>query len=247
MRAGTVWVNCFEEGGLSVPFGGMKQSGNGRDKSVHAIDKYVDAQDDLDRAVSGGRSPATTALLVGAGRRDRRGDGARRRSWCRWCSPATVPSSDRSIRPRSGSSRWRRSMLLVVVVLLVAAAAGLWRGRPWAATIVGHRPGPAAVGAAGRAVLRRLAAGARPGRLRRPARACCCSSAAARETAGRPWPKGHGSRRAPSGVDWACRCTGRRHMSSVDATRDGSRHAVHCRPCRTRVSTAARSSSPSRS
>jgi gamma-glutamyl-gamma-aminobutyraldehyde dehydrogenase len=42
IRAGTVWVNCFEEGGLSVPFGGMKQSGNGRDKSVHAIDKYVD-------------------------------------------------------------------------------------------------------------------------------------------------------------------------------------------------------------
>ncbi|HSK22709.1 MAG TPA: aldehyde dehydrogenase [Egicoccus sp.] len=42
IRAGTVWVNCFEEGGLNVPFGGMKQSGNGRDKSIHAIDKYVD-------------------------------------------------------------------------------------------------------------------------------------------------------------------------------------------------------------
>jgi gamma-glutamyl-gamma-aminobutyraldehyde dehydrogenase len=42
IRAGTVWVNCFEEGDLSVPFGGMKQSGNGRDKSLHAIDKYVD-------------------------------------------------------------------------------------------------------------------------------------------------------------------------------------------------------------
>ncbi|MFA9447010.1 aldehyde dehydrogenase [Egicoccus sp. AB-alg6-2] len=42
LRAGTVWVNCFEEGDLSVPFGGMKQSGTGRDKSLHAIDKYVD-------------------------------------------------------------------------------------------------------------------------------------------------------------------------------------------------------------
>ena len=42
IRAGTVWVNCFEEGDLTVPFGGMKQSGNGRDKSLHAIDKFTD-------------------------------------------------------------------------------------------------------------------------------------------------------------------------------------------------------------
>lgn len=41
-EAGTVWVNCYEEGGLSVPFGGRKQSGNGRDKSVHAIDKFTE-------------------------------------------------------------------------------------------------------------------------------------------------------------------------------------------------------------
>ncbi len=42
LRAGTVWVNCYEEGDLSVPFGGMKQSGNGRDKSVHAWEKYTE-------------------------------------------------------------------------------------------------------------------------------------------------------------------------------------------------------------
>ncbi|MEU5594928.1 aldehyde dehydrogenase [Streptomyces sp. NPDC020298] len=42
LRAGTVWVNCYEEGDLTVPFGGMKQSGNGRDKSAHAIDKYTE-------------------------------------------------------------------------------------------------------------------------------------------------------------------------------------------------------------
>ncbi|MDI2132741.1 aldehyde dehydrogenase [Yinghuangia seranimata] len=42
VRAGTVWVNCYEEGGLNVPFGGMKQSGHGRDKSLHALDKYTD-------------------------------------------------------------------------------------------------------------------------------------------------------------------------------------------------------------
>jgi gamma-glutamyl-gamma-aminobutyraldehyde dehydrogenase len=42
LRAGTVWVNCYEEGDMSVPFGGFKQSGNGRDKSVHALDKYTE-------------------------------------------------------------------------------------------------------------------------------------------------------------------------------------------------------------
>ncbi|GAA1425882.1 aldehyde dehydrogenase family protein [Agrococcus citreus] len=42
IRAGTVWVNCYEEGDLTVPFGGFKQSGNGRDKSRHALEKYTE-------------------------------------------------------------------------------------------------------------------------------------------------------------------------------------------------------------
>jgi 4-(gamma-glutamylamino)butanal dehydrogenase len=42
IKAGTVWVNCFEEGDLTVPFGGMKRSGNGRDKSLRAFDEYTD-------------------------------------------------------------------------------------------------------------------------------------------------------------------------------------------------------------
>ena len=42
LRAGTVWVNCYEEGDTSVPFGGVKHSGNGRDKSAHALDKFSD-------------------------------------------------------------------------------------------------------------------------------------------------------------------------------------------------------------
>ncbi len=42
LRAGVVWVNCFDEGDMSTPFGGYKQSGSGRDKSIHALDKYVD-------------------------------------------------------------------------------------------------------------------------------------------------------------------------------------------------------------
>ncbi len=41
LRAGTVWVNCFDHGSMAVPFGGFKQSGFGRDKSLHALEKYT--------------------------------------------------------------------------------------------------------------------------------------------------------------------------------------------------------------
>ncbi|OZI74353.1 aldehyde dehydrogenase [Bordetella genomosp. 12] len=41
LRAGLVWVNCYFDGDVSVPFGGVKQSGFGRDKSLHALDKYT--------------------------------------------------------------------------------------------------------------------------------------------------------------------------------------------------------------
>lgn len=40
LRAGSVWVNCFDGGDITTPFGGYKQSGFGRDKSLHALDKY---------------------------------------------------------------------------------------------------------------------------------------------------------------------------------------------------------------
>ena len=42
LRAGVVWVNCFDEGDMSTPFGGFKQSGFGRDKSIHALSKYTE-------------------------------------------------------------------------------------------------------------------------------------------------------------------------------------------------------------
>ncbi|WP_456280907.1 aldehyde dehydrogenase [Cupriavidus sp. JZ107] len=42
LRAGLVWVNCYMDGDITVPFGGVKQSGSGRDKSLHALDKYTD-------------------------------------------------------------------------------------------------------------------------------------------------------------------------------------------------------------
>ncbi len=42
LRAGVVWVNCFEEGDMTIPFGGVKGSGFGRDKSLHAMEKFTD-------------------------------------------------------------------------------------------------------------------------------------------------------------------------------------------------------------
>ena len=40
LRAGTVWVNTFDASDITVPFGGYKQSGFGRDKGLHALDGY---------------------------------------------------------------------------------------------------------------------------------------------------------------------------------------------------------------
>jgi acyl-CoA reductase-like NAD-dependent aldehyde dehydrogenase len=42
LRVGTVHVNQYDEDDITVPFGGYKQSGNGRDKSLHALDKYTE-------------------------------------------------------------------------------------------------------------------------------------------------------------------------------------------------------------
>ncbi len=42
LRAGVVWVNTFDTGDISAPFGGFKQSGFGRDKSMHSLEKYTD-------------------------------------------------------------------------------------------------------------------------------------------------------------------------------------------------------------
>lgn len=42
LQAGTVHVNQYDSDDITVPFGGVKQSGNGRDKSLHAFDKYTE-------------------------------------------------------------------------------------------------------------------------------------------------------------------------------------------------------------
>ncbi|MGJ8547678.1 MAG: aldehyde dehydrogenase family protein [Sulfitobacter sp.] len=42
MRTGVVHVNTYGGPDVTVPMGGMKQSGNGHDKSLHAFDKFLD-------------------------------------------------------------------------------------------------------------------------------------------------------------------------------------------------------------
>jgi acyl-CoA reductase-like NAD-dependent aldehyde dehydrogenase len=41
IRAGTVWINTFDTADITVPFGGYKQSGFGRDKGLAALDGYT--------------------------------------------------------------------------------------------------------------------------------------------------------------------------------------------------------------
>jgi len=41
LRVGTVHINQYAEDDITVPFGGYKQSGNGRDKSLHAFENIL--------------------------------------------------------------------------------------------------------------------------------------------------------------------------------------------------------------
>lgn len=40
LEAGVIWVNCFGDGDMTQPFGGYKQSGNTRDKSMECLAGY---------------------------------------------------------------------------------------------------------------------------------------------------------------------------------------------------------------
>lgn len=41
LRAGTVWINAFDRHAMATPFGGFRQSGFGRDRSLHALEKFT--------------------------------------------------------------------------------------------------------------------------------------------------------------------------------------------------------------
>ena len=54
IEAGMVWVNCFDEGDMTQPFGGYKQSGNARDKCMESFLSYTQTKSAWIR-LSGGR------------------------------------------------------------------------------------------------------------------------------------------------------------------------------------------------
>jgi gamma-glutamyl-gamma-aminobutyraldehyde dehydrogenase len=41
LEAGVIWVNCFDHGDMTQPFGGYKQSGHGRDKCLESLLSYT--------------------------------------------------------------------------------------------------------------------------------------------------------------------------------------------------------------
>ncbi len=84
LRAGTVWVNTFDASSLATPFGGMRDSGHGRDRSLHALDSSPSSRRPgsrwheprrLHRAWPHGLAHVPPRLHRGA-----RGDGVRSRS-----------------------------------------------------------------------------------------------------------------------------------------------------------------------
>jgi aldehyde dehydrogenase (NAD+) len=42
LRAGTVWVNCYDVFDAAAPFGGFKMSGMGRELGIHGLDAYTE-------------------------------------------------------------------------------------------------------------------------------------------------------------------------------------------------------------
>lgn len=41
LRVGTVWVNCYDVFDASIPFGGYKMSGIGREKGEYSLKNYL--------------------------------------------------------------------------------------------------------------------------------------------------------------------------------------------------------------
>jgi acyl-CoA reductase-like NAD-dependent aldehyde dehydrogenase len=58
IRAGTVWVNSFDQADITAPFGGFKASGfGGKDKSLYALDKYTNVKTTWINLGKGGTKP----------------------------------------------------------------------------------------------------------------------------------------------------------------------------------------------
>jgi aldehyde dehydrogenase (NAD+) len=59
IKAGTVWINAYRAVAPSVPFGGFRNSGLGRENGVHAIDEYLEEKAIWVELTGGTRDPFT--------------------------------------------------------------------------------------------------------------------------------------------------------------------------------------------
>ena len=58
IRAGTIWINSFDQADITAPFGGFKASGfGGKDKSLYALDKYTNVKTTWINLGKGGIKP----------------------------------------------------------------------------------------------------------------------------------------------------------------------------------------------
>jgi len=44
IRAGTVWINCYQAMDPAIPFGGFKESGYGRESGIHHIEEFLEVK-----------------------------------------------------------------------------------------------------------------------------------------------------------------------------------------------------------
>lgn len=44
LRAGTVWINCYNVFDTALPFGGYKQSGRGREMGPEVLNNYTEVK-----------------------------------------------------------------------------------------------------------------------------------------------------------------------------------------------------------
>ena len=101
LRAGVVWANTFNRFDPTVPFGGYKESGFGREGGVHGLLPYLD----LGTLLMAPTSRAVTQL--GAAPAPRRASPCARPTSCTWAASSRAPSRD--ARTSSGQRTARRS------------------------------------------------------------------------------------------------------------------------------------------
>ena len=74
LSAGSVWINAYRVVAPSVPFGGFKHSGLGRENGIHAIDEYLEEKA-IWVELSGGAPRPLHPRLTGGPRQCRRDPG----------------------------------------------------------------------------------------------------------------------------------------------------------------------------